>query len=189
MQYFFANGNEQRGPYTLEELSSFGLRPDTLVWREGMEQWQRADSIPEVVERIPLASPAAPIEAAPASAHQAVVFAQHPSQPQQQQPLSYRTALGAPSTQPSGMAIASMILGIVSMLALCTVHVGLIAGLPCSILAVVFGFIAKGKANRQEAGGRGMAIAGLVMGFIYLGLWAALLLVGIVAGVIVAMSK
>ena len=58
MNYYFASGNEQRGPYSLGELASFGLRPDTLVWREGMAQWQRADAIPELVALIPVAEPA-----------------------------------------------------------------------------------------------------------------------------------
>ena len=200
MQYFYANGNEQRGPHSLEELASFGLRPDTLVWREGMDQWQRADTLPELVER------AAQLEAeraeqerllreqqqpvvAEATMPAVPTAAQHVPQYQQTQPIAYHGTAPGTEMAPSGLAIASMILGIVSVLSLCIVVYGLLPGIPCSILAVVFGFSAKGKANRGEAGGRGMAIAGLVMGFVYLGLWGALLLVGIVIGIAVAMAK
>ena len=180
------------------ELVSFSLRADTLVWREGMEQWQRADSIPELIERTPVADRRTAASATsrtwsleattPAPAQVVVAAVQRPAQYQQQQSLSYHSATGT-DLQPSGMAIASLILGIVSVLSICGFHVGLLAGLPCSILAVVFGFIAKGKANRQEAGGRGMAVAGPIMGFIYLGLWVLLALVILVMGIVIAISK
>jgi TM2 domain-containing membrane protein YozV len=59
-QYFFANGNEQRGPHTAGEIVAMGLRPDTLVWREGMANWERFDSVPELLAMIPKAAPAPP---------------------------------------------------------------------------------------------------------------------------------
>lgn len=48
MNYYIAQGNEQRGPFTAEQLQAGGLRADTLVWREGMAQWQPAQSVPEL---------------------------------------------------------------------------------------------------------------------------------------------
>jgi TM2 domain-containing membrane protein YozV len=47
-QYFMAVGNTQQGPFPREHLLTQGLRPETMVWTEGMPQWQRADSIPEL---------------------------------------------------------------------------------------------------------------------------------------------
>jgi TM2 domain-containing membrane protein YozV len=47
--YFFAENNQQRGPVTSSELLAKNLPPDTLVWREGMPQWQRLDSLPELI--------------------------------------------------------------------------------------------------------------------------------------------
>src|SRR4051812_37674300 len=64
-QYFFANGNEQRGPHTPAEIVAMGLRPDTLVWREGLANWQRFDSFPELIALIPKAAAASDPDAPP----------------------------------------------------------------------------------------------------------------------------
>src|SRR5262245_53775061 len=48
MNYFMADGNVQKGPFPMEQLIGQGLKRDTLVWREGMPQWQRADSVPDL---------------------------------------------------------------------------------------------------------------------------------------------
>ncbi|MGE5611579.1 MAG: GYF domain-containing protein [Bacillota bacterium] len=77
MQYYLADGNQQRGPFPLEQLLVQGLRPDTLVWREGMADWQRADSVPEVralLGEIPASPPPIPpVSDAPAGARAYVV--------------------------------------------------------------------------------------------------------------------
>ena len=70
-----------------------------------------------------------------------------------------------PSNQPqqsSGLAVASLVLGIISLVLFCVWYVSI----PCAIIAIVMGAIAKGKAARGEAGGKGMATAGLVCGII-----------------------
>ena len=48
MNYYMAEGDQQRGPFPVEQLAAQGLRPDTLVWHEGMRDWQRADSVLEL---------------------------------------------------------------------------------------------------------------------------------------------
>ncbi len=48
MNYHFANGNVQMGPFPMHELIGRGLKRDSLVWREGMADWQRADTVPEL---------------------------------------------------------------------------------------------------------------------------------------------
>jgi hypothetical protein len=65
----------------------------------------------------------------------------------------------------NGLAIASMVLGI-----LWVYWLG-------SILAVIFGHVALSQIKRQNQGGRGMAIAGLVLGYIGI----AVLVLGIIA--------
>lgn len=80
--------------------------------------------------------------------------------------------------QTSGTATAAIITGAVglatSLMSLCCFF-GLVS-LPCSIAAVVLGFVSLPKINAGEAEGKGLAIAGLVMGFVglavTLGLWA-----------------
>jgi TM2 domain-containing membrane protein YozV len=48
MDYYMAAGAEQRGPFAKEHLLGQGLRPETLVWTDGMAQWQRADSVADL---------------------------------------------------------------------------------------------------------------------------------------------
>jgi hypothetical protein len=65
------------------------------------------------------------------------------------------------ASKPAGLAITSMVLGIVSLL-FCIWYVAI----PCGILAIVFGIIAGNKAKAGEGGGAGMAKAGFIMGCI-----------------------
>jgi TM2 domain-containing membrane protein YozV len=53
--YYIAVGSTQKGPFPREHLLAQGLRPDTMVWTDGMAQWQRADSIPELASLFPAA--------------------------------------------------------------------------------------------------------------------------------------
>ena len=57
MNYYIAAGSEQRGPFTVEQLRGMGLRPDTLVWAEGMPQWQAAHLIPELQPLLTMPAP------------------------------------------------------------------------------------------------------------------------------------
>ena len=66
-----------------------------------------------------------------------------------------------PQSQSSGLAIASMVLGIVSLF-FCIWYIAI----PCGILAIIFGVIAGNKAKAGLGGGEGMAKAGLIMGVI-----------------------
>jgi hypothetical protein len=62
----------------------------------------------------------------------------------------------------NGMAVASLILGIIAAI------LGILLfplGIVCGILAIVFGFVGKGNAARTGAG-RGMAMAGIVLGIV-----------------------
>jgi hypothetical protein len=86
------------------------------------------------------------------------------------QPAAPSYSSGAPSTpKTNGLAIASLVLGII----------------PCtgitSILAIVFGFIARNQI--QQSGGTqqgsAMALAGIILGFVWVGIsviyWIAVL--------------
>jgi hypothetical protein len=68
----------------------------------------------------------------------------------------------------NGLAIAALVLGILWLY-----WVG-------SILAVIFGHIALSQIRHTRQGGRGLAIAGLVLGYVGLGLLVLLIVVGIV---------
>lgn len=47
-QYFIIVDGQQKGPYPREVLRMQGMTPDTYVWREGMDGWAQASSIPEL---------------------------------------------------------------------------------------------------------------------------------------------
>lgn len=48
MNYFIINNGQQEGPYALNELLHHGLKSETLVWTEGMTDWQPAWKIEEL---------------------------------------------------------------------------------------------------------------------------------------------
>jgi Domain of unknown function (DUF4190) len=77
-------------------------------------------------------------------------------------PAPTPVAPGYPMYQPpnNGMAVASMVLGILGLIGLIWVI--------SPILALVFGYVSKGQIDRSggRQGGRGFAIAGIVMGWV-----------------------
>ncbi|MDO5124811.1 MAG: DUF4190 domain-containing protein [Ruminococcus sp.] len=75
--------------------------------------------------------------------------------------------------KPKGFAIASMILGICSLVFGCCLWY---IGLPCAIVGVCLG----GISLKKKKGGKGMAIAGLVTSIVALG-FAALAMIGLIS--------
>ena len=47
-KYFYSNGQDKEGPFTIEELKIEDIKPDTLIWHEGLEDWTPAIDIEEV---------------------------------------------------------------------------------------------------------------------------------------------
>ena len=90
----------------------------------------------------------------------------HPPQAPYQQPYAPVPPPYAPPKKGAGLAIASMVLGI-----LWVYWIG-------SILAVIFGHIAISQAGKDPTlRGKGMAIAGLVLGYIGVGFLVLAILV------------
>jgi Domain of unknown function (DUF4190) len=77
-----------------------------------------------------------------------------------------------PVERTNGLAIASLVLGI-----LWIYWIG-------SVLALVFGYVAKSQIEHSDGfqGGRGMAIAGIVLGWVGVGVLVVLLLFGGLSG-------
>lgn len=78
-------------------------------------------------------------------------------------------AVANTSSGTNGMAIASMVLGILWLYGL------------GSVLALVFGYVALNQIARDGGGGRGMAIAGVALGWV--GLGVILLITVVVLGI------
>jgi hypothetical protein len=101
-----------------------------------------------------------------------------PAYGQVPQPGGYPAPYGAPAGYPyavqqrtNGMAVASLVLGI-----LWIYWIG-------SVLALVFGYIAKNQIRQRGESGGGMATAGIVLGWIGVGFIGLAVVVGIAASV------
>lgn len=73
------------------------------------------------------------------------------------------------------MAIASLVLGICGVM-----FSWFIFGIP-SILAVVFGHVALAKAKQGTGSGRELAIAGLIIGYVIIGLGLLVVILSVLA--------
>lgn len=51
-EYYYLTGKDQNGPFTIEQLADKGLTNETLIWSEGMENWQKLKDIPELAQTI-----------------------------------------------------------------------------------------------------------------------------------------
>jgi hypothetical protein len=79
--------------------------------------------------------------------------------------------------KPSGLAVASMVCGIVSVPLLCIWFMAL----PLAIVALILGIIARNAVRRGEAGGGGMATAGIACAGFALGVYLLLFAVAFMA--------
>ncbi|MBB5855190.1 DUF4190 domain-containing protein [Amycolatopsis umgeniensis] len=95
----------------------------------------------------------------------------YPPQPYVQAYNPYAAA-APPRSQDNGMAIAGLVCSLVGICSCVTVIVGLILG-----------HIGLAKANRGEAGGRGMALAAVIIGYVvlalYVGFFGTLIILGV----------
>jgi hypothetical protein len=172
-EWFYATSGQQKGPVALDALRRLVAAGDLgsadLVWCEGMSDWQPARAVPELASHIPTDQtlpppPAAPypprsvppqygaapdVTPPPARPVQGTYGAQ-PTQP----PLPY----GQAPTGKSGLATASLVLGILALA--CN---GFIFG----ILAIILSILASNEMNQSgNSHNRGTATAGLVLGIV-----------------------
>ena len=155
-RYYIADGMVQRGPFEMADLPGQGLRPDTLVWKEGMDQWQRADQVEEIIfagllRTVPPGFQTPPLPAAPT----------HPVPA----PLPYGGYVPAPPYNPANSnRIAAGVCGL--LLGGLGVH-KFILGMPVPgtimlVTNLVVGFFTCGLASIV------MSIIGIIEGIIYL---------------------
>ena len=48
--FFIVVNDQQAGPFTLDELKEIKIHRDTLVWKEGLSEWTRAEDIQDLNE-------------------------------------------------------------------------------------------------------------------------------------------
>ncbi|MFC7496557.1 MULTISPECIES: DUF4190 domain-containing protein [unclassified Nocardioides] len=105
-------------------------------------------------------------------------------QPYPPQQPAYGYPVAAPPTD--GLALGSMITGIAALVMACAYGVGLLA----SPVALVLGRVAMKRIDRSEGrlGGRGMALAGFILGIIGTAL-LVLAIIGVIILIVVAASS
>ena len=139
------------GPVSAQDLRNWlvegRLKPTDHVWTEGMPDWAPYNTVEELNSGIVVQVGGG-------------AYVQGPGQ--------------AGPQQSNGMAIAGMVLGIVSLPLLCLWFIGL----PCAIAGLCLSFVGKSRARETDSGG-GMAIAGIVLSCITLALAFIALVVGI----------
>jgi hypothetical protein len=170
MQWYYSKTNTQLGPVSDQELrqklATGEVFSTDMVWREGMIDWQAVALIDELRLVPPTPSTGLPPLA---TAAEASPYAP-PAVPS-----------GLPGYVPtSGLAVVSLVCGILALIT-CM----FLAGIP----AVICGHLALTQmANPSiRMSGRGMAIAGLIMGYLAIATTVGMILMmvaGLVAGAI-----
>ncbi len=136
MKILVHHDGQQLGPYSLEEaraaLGAGTLSPGDLAWQEGTPTWVPLASL--LAGAVPGAPPSFP-GAAP------------------------QTAIVPANSQTSGLAITSLVLGILALPCF-----SIFTGIP----AVICGHIARSKIRRAGGlqQGAGLALAGLILGYV-----------------------
>ena len=171
MNWYYATNGTQKGPVPTEDLKSriaMGeVNPTDLAWREGMADWMPVGSIAELKLSEPEPRTEAP---APVSAGAPQGPLSSPAPQPYTPPVSPAGTVLAPPSQ--GMAIASMICGIISLVFCCA----WIISAPLALVAIVLGHMAISKTNAdpKQYTGKGLARTGLITG--YLGLLGAIVI-------------
>jgi hypothetical protein len=141
LAWFVARGDSHQGPMShadVQRMINTGeLGTSSLVWKQGMANWQPAAQVPDF--RFGAAAAAAAGGAAGAAI-----------------PSSANANQYAHMAPTSGMAIASLVLG---LLWLCGIG---------SLLATIFGGMALSRISRSNGAilGKGLAFAGLILGIL-----------------------
>lgn len=126
--YYVAVNGQQTGPYPQQELIMRGVTPETLVWCEGMSDWQQAGTIPELMYLFSNLSQPQPQQP----------YMQQPSAPFGQQPMYGQPMPGYGQNIPSCDSHPNY-----KTLAIIATVVGALF----SCIGLIFGAIAIGKAD------------------------------------------
>lgn len=190
--WYYAYGTEPRGPVSDDEfrtlLADGTVTADTLVWHDGMAAWRLCGDMLEGEDiarsfccrcrRACDTEDMIDYEGMWICAACKPIFFQEITEGAR----SVRGTGGygdlAPYCQTNGPAIAGMVLGIISLPALCI----WLLGLPCALIGIILSVIGK-KRSRETGTGGGMATAGLVLSLVTIGLFGLLLLLAVFSAI------
>jgi hypothetical protein len=60
-EYYYLEGKEQKGPYSVDQLKTLNLKSDTLIWEENYENWKPLKEVDELKGLMRKSPPPAPI--------------------------------------------------------------------------------------------------------------------------------
>lgn len=175
--WFYGKNGQQFGPVdesTLRaRIASGEISRSDLVWTEGMPVWQPLREMPEFFETPePPPLPEAEIEGI---GDDVGPSGSDPGSPYAPPASGFVGGLdgGAPIPGTNGLAVASLVCGILSIFTFCFCG-GIFFGIP----AVICGHSALGqlRANGNRQSGEGLATAGLVCGYIGIGVFVLMML-------------
>jgi len=157
MNWFYSKDGQQLGPVAFSEiqrlLSEGQITEESMVWQQGTPNWVKLSTV--------LTAPAAP--SAPALPIEPVI------------PAATVAGNAIPAPAPvvagktNGFAITSLVLSILGLIC-CSVAV-------VNIGAIIFGHLALSQiAKNPSQGGKGLATAGLIIGYIGLALGIAVMI-------------
>lgn len=183
MDYYYLDADmRQVGPVSLDDLVAAGVKGDTMVWHEGLEEWTKAGNLPEVVKAMERkARPATPEKP---QAPESPVNPVNPESPESpgspESPEAVVTDAAAADDEiipkrPSkrlGMNIAMMVLTTLNPFYI----LGLMLVVPFAAMSITFGAIGESAYNRENYRladrfgrlGRGFGKAALISGLIIL---------------------
>ena len=165
MQIHIARDGKQLGPFSLEEINR-QLAAGTLsltdnAWYEGASGWAPLSTVPGVTTGAASTAASTPAAAPSSTAPAPTMVASGPVVP--------TTVVVAAPTEP--LAIWSLVLSLVGLLGFCC------GGPILGIAGVVCGHLGLSKINANpQLQGRGLAMAGLIIGYIAVVSWALYLL-------------
>lgn len=171
--WYYGKSGQQYGPVdesTLRARIATGeVGRSDLIWCEGMPSWLPLREMPEFFE----AAAPPPMPTSSDGPVGGPVDSSSPYAPPVSGLMGGYQGSGPPLPRTNGLAIASLVCGILSLVTFCFCG-GLFLGLP----AVICGHMSLNqiKAGNGQQEGRGMAVAGLICGYIGLGIFLLMLL-------------
>lgn len=152
MEWYYASNGQQAGPVSQEALAEMfrngTVKSTDLVWSESLTEWTPIGKVPAFASAAPAPAPA---DAPPP------LSAQVPVSPAPHSPYPHAGAVSS-GRRADSLAITTFVLGLLTPMCC-----GILTGIP----AIICGHIALSRISKNpDLGGKGLAIAGLVIGYI-----------------------
>ena len=160
MDYYYLDADmRQVGPVSLDDLVAAGVKGDTMVWHEGLEEWAKAGNLPEVVKAMERkARPATPEKSQAPEAPEAPgspvkpESPVNPESPESPEAVVIDAAADDDEIIPNrpskrlGMNIAMMVLTTLNPFYI----LGLMLVVPFAAMSITFGAIGESAYNREN---------------------------------------